>query len=498
MERQSCRACGLALVLACGVVSSAFAHDGPSVDGGSLGDQAQLGHFDAPEGYVKVHGCFGDEHGRLSGGVHLIEQDPFVQRMVDALERAQGGVEGDNRVDIVFVGDGYTAAEMAQFHADVDGVLETFFFYEPFKSYEPYFRITRVEVVSNESGVDNDPTQGIERDTALDMGYWCGGTERLLCVDVSKAYAAAFSSGADVDQVIAIANSSKYGGAGYPSNNLGTVAGSNGAAADIAIHEFGHSFGDLADEYTYGGPTTYTGPELGPADVSIYNRTAQLAQERKWWRWMDANASGFDGPTSTYEGGNYSQFGVFRPSNNSMMRSLGRPFNLPSAEEILKKLYGGEVDPIDDGTPGGAELMDGDVAWVLPMQPLNHDLNVIWYLDGVVVPGLIGATSVEVSSLGAAPGSALTVEVIDGTPWVRNPQLRENRLTSRRTFTIVGCDPIADLTGDGELDFFDVSAFLQALMNEEPVADFSGDGQYDFFDVSAFLQAMSSGECAPV
>jgi hypothetical protein len=51
----------------------------------------------------------------------------------------------------------------------------------------------------------------------------------------------------------------------------------------------------------------------------------------------------------------------------------------------------------------------------------------------------------------------------------------------------------ADFTGDGELDFFDLSAFLSALSQNKPVADFSGDGQYDFFDVSAYLQAFNMG-----
>ena len=58
-----------------------------------------------------------------------------------------------------------------------------------------------------------------------------------------------------------------------------------------------------------------------------------------------------------------------------------------------------------------------------------------------------------------------------------------------RTMTAVA----ADFTGDDELDFFDVSAFLQALSNERPEADFNMDGEYDFFDVSAYLQAFSKG-----
>lgn len=57
--------------------------------------------------------------------------------------------------------------------------------------------------------------------------------------------------------------------------------------------------------------------------------------------------------------------------------------------------------------------------------------------------------------------------------------------------TVPGCPP--DLTGDGVLNFFDVSAFLSAINTGDPVADFNGDGVYDFFDVSAFLNAYSAG-----
>lgn len=51
----------------------------------------------------------------------------------------------------------------------------------------------------------------------------------------------------------------------------------------------------------------------------------------------------------------------------------------------------------------------------------------------------------------------------------------------------------ADLTGDGTLNFFDVSAFLQAFGASDPIADFTGDGMFNFFDVSAFLQAFAAG-----
>ena len=440
-----------------------------------------------------VHGCWGDEHGNLEGGVFYVPMDQDAREIIEAMDQANRGVI-DNRVDFVIVGDGYTAAQQGLFHTNANTIENSFFQYEPFKSYEPYFRFTQVEVVSPESGVDNDPNQGVSRNTALDMTYWCSGIERLLCVSVSKAYTAA-SAAPDIDQVIAIANSTKYGGAGYSANNLGTAAGRNGSAVQIAIHEMGHSFGDLADEYTYGGVNTYTGPELTPVDVSIYDRTAQIAQSRKWYNWMDASIFGFDNPISTYEGGNYSVHGVYRPSNNSMMRALGRPFNLVSAERLIRQIYL-EVNPIDDGTPDGSVVAPSDTLFVTPMQPLNHDLQVLWYLDEVLIVDAIQATTLDLSTLSMDSGThTIRVEVTDPTPWVRNETIRSNFMTESRSYTVDACSPIADINGDGVLNFFDISDFLSAFNDQDPIADFNHDGTFNFFDISGYLSAFSAGDC---
>ncbi len=443
--------------------------------------------------FQEVFGCWQGADGQLEGGPFLVPADPEAMRIREAVERANRGIP-DNRVDFVIVGDGYTAGEMATFHADATNIAESFFRYEPFKSYAPYFRFTQIEVVSNQSGVDNDPNPGVSRDTALDMGYWCGGTERALCVSVSKAYAAA-AAAPHIDQVIAIANSGKYGGVGYPGNDLGTAAGHNSAAVEIAIHEMGHSLGDLADEYTYGGPNTYTGGELTPVDVSIFNRQQQLDQGRKWWRWMDESFTGFDNPINTYEGGNYSVHGVYRPSSNSMMRSLARPFNIVSAERLLHQIYK-LVNPIDDGTPD-ASVVDADATlWVAPMQPLNHDLSVLWYLDGSVIFSAVQQTELDLSTLALGPGEhTISVEVIDPTPWVRNEAIRNAFMSETRTYTVRACASAADFTGDGAVDFFDISAFLAAFNSQQAAADFDGDGEYSFFDVSAFLTAFAQGGC---
>ncbi|MCC5823586.1 MAG: hypothetical protein LAT64_10390 [Phycisphaerales bacterium] len=478
----------IVLILAAGAGVS-WAHDGH--------DCALHGHpaVVAP-GIEMVHACWPDEHGNLTGTLVPLETltpENIALHHELKVDRFRDGSPA--RLDIVFVGDGYTASEMNLYHSHVASIVSDMFVYEPMTTYRPYFRIQAVEVISNESGVSNDPSPGITRDTALQMRYWCSGVERLLCVNVNRARIAA-RNGVDtpVDQIIAIANSTKYGGAGYPASNLGTAAGGNSAATQIVIHELGHSMGNLADEYTYGGPSHYTGSELGPANVTIFNASQMAQQERKWFRWLGANLPGFDGTVSAFEGGNYSETGVFRPTNNSMMRNLNRPFNLPSAERMILEIYR-EVSPIDEGTPTGIDLAGSDTVYVIPMQPDGHDLDIFWSVDGQPLSQLDGQTHVDLASLGFDDDieRLLSVTVVDPTPWVRDPAIRDQFLTETREWVVNRCINPADINGDGVLDFFDVSAFSIAFNMQDPVADFNGDGNFDFFDFAAFLLAFNYG-----
>ena len=132
----------------------------------------------------------------------------------------------DNRVDLVFVGDGYTAADLATYEAHINTVTTTLFNEHPFDVYAPYFNVHRVDVISNESGVD-EPGSGIYRDTALDMSV--SATSRGISISLSKARAAA-ASAPDEDQILASANTTSYGGSGYYSGDLGTFPGGNSIA----------------------------------------------------------------------------------------------------------------------------------------------------------------------------------------------------------------------------------------------------------------------------
>jgi len=404
-----------------------------------------------------------DDQGRLVGGVMELPlgRPPWATKARGTDTRGAP----NNRVDLVVVGDGYQAGQQALFHANADTAISTLFSQQPFLTYAPLFQVHQIEVISIDSGVDNDPTPGINRNTAMDMAYWCGGTERLLCINVTKAYQFA-SAAPDVDQILALANSTKYGGAGYTSSELATSAGGNVSAPEIAIHEFGHSIGNLADEYDYGGPQTYTGPELPDPNVSILNSTQMAAAGTKWAAWLGYNNATFDGLVSTFQGANYSVFGVYRPTNNSKMRNLGRPFNLPSAESLIVQFYH-MVRPIDDATDSSAVLNGFEQVFVDPVDPVGNPLDIQWSLDSAGLPGAM-ATTLDLATIILAPGPhLLSVSVVDNTWMVRDQSARDQWMTESRSWQMLVPDVPGDVNCDRLLTYADAMALSQALLDPD-------------------------------
>ena len=306
-----------------------------------------------------------------------------------------------NRVDMIFVGDGYQDFEIETTYAGhVDNTLGAFFNpgISPFPRYQNFFNAHRVNVISNESGAD-DPVNNIFVDTALDASYNMGGIDRCLYFSTSKANNAVTNAltgtNIDIDMRLGSVNSEKYGGCG---GQWAVWSAGNSAALDIAIHEVGHSFANLADEYFYSGDT-WGGGE--PGEVNVTSDPAL----GKWDRWLGYTDPDSDiGVIDYYEGARYYDFGLYRPSDNSMMRALGRPFDAISRERFIDEIYE-EVDPLDDWQSEGPTYTSGDVLWVDSVDP--SVINVEWFVDGVSV-GLLGE-SVTVDSLGLSNGT-FTVE----------------------------------------------------------------------------------------
>ncbi|MET7750478.1 M64 family metallopeptidase [Micromonospora sp. NPDC005367] len=356
-------------------------------------------------------------------------------------------VTGDpaERFNLVMLGDGYTEADMPTFRANVEKHLNTLWTIEPFKSYRSYFNVYAVEIVSAESGVDCDPGLGDpQRDTALGMGFWGGcnpnSVQRLLGVNGAAAnrYAdLAIGTNRGNRQLIALANSDTYGGAGGAN---ATASGGNALSALIGPHEIGHSLGGLDDEYDYYARgvagDTYEGPEPSSAHHTLLTEQQMRDTQTKWWRWLgEPSESG--GTIGRYEGGLYLQKGVWRPSQHSMMKSLGFYFDQVAREQMTERIAS-RVDILAGGTETDRPIGADRVVRVETLHPVSHELTVSWTVDGTAVPGTGNARDLDLRTLRLAPGThTVTATVTDPTPFVRDPALRDSpSLTQRRTWTV--------------------------------------------------------------
>jgi hypothetical protein len=404
--------------------------------------------------------CHPGEHGTLEGGPMLVDRPadaPSLMPWPSTTIESNGPVA--NRIDIVFVGDGFQAAQMPSWVSVVAQRWATMASREPIVSYRRYFNAHRVDVESVDSGVDNDPSQGISRNTALDMNFWCGGTERLLCVNTSKAASAA-ANAPQWEQIVAVANSSKYGGAGYAASEISTFSGFNSSSLEVALHEFGHSFGNLADEYDYGGGTsTYTGPEPSSVNLTILTEAQMQAAAGKWVAWLGISLPSV-GVHGCFEGGGYYQFGMRRPTSNSLMRSLGVPYNGPGLEQMIVVLHQ-QTRMMDSSAPAaGTSLVRGTPVSASLVQPSLHSLSVQWRLNGVAIPGATGATLDTRDLPVGASGAQLTLVITDPTSKVRNEALRAQHLVEQYAWTLTRDSCLGDLDGDGAVGGADVGVLL--------------------------------------
>ena len=151
-------------------------------------------------------------HPAASSNVSPIETLEARRLLGAAVSTVLNNGPAANRIDIAVVGDGFTQTQLPTFAADVQTFIKGFFDEAPLSSYKSFFNVHEVNVVSSVSGVSGDPSEGITKATPLGMSFWTDGVERLLGVDTVAAKQFA-SSAPGHDQTIAIANSSKYGGA---------------------------------------------------------------------------------------------------------------------------------------------------------------------------------------------------------------------------------------------------------------------------------------------
>jgi hypothetical protein len=237
--------------------------------------------------------------------------------------------EPSGKIDLVFMGEGYTIDEQEKFMNDVSRFTESLFKTPPYDTRRNVFNVWAVELVSDESGMDI-AGKGLFKRTALNSGFYTFGIERYLTTQDMKPVRDAVWN-VPCDAVFILVNTDIYGGGGmYNLYAMGTA--DNARTAVVFVHEFGHSFAGLADEY-YTSDVAYSDEfynlKLEPWEPNI---TTLVNFNSKWKNLLDANTTI---PTvenevnaeitGVFEGGGYLPKGIYRPKIHCMMRDYA-PF----------------------------------------------------------------------------------------------------------------------------------------------------------------------------
>lgn len=251
----------------------------------------------------------------------------FINKTNERLPVSDIHISGkaSEKVDIVLLPDGYTEAQKDLFMDDCRKFASELFSFSPYASNKDKFNIRAVWSASKDSGPDI-PGKGIWNKTCLSSSFYTFDSERYLMVNDFQGVRD-LAGNAPYDYIYILANTDKYGG-GAIYNFYGiSAAHHDGATGKIYIHEFGHLFAGLGDEYV--GGVSYS--EFYPVDVEPWepNLTTLVNFEKKWQNMLPEKT---EIPTPTkdrhsrklgvYEGGGYVSKGVYRPWINCLMNNL--------------------------------------------------------------------------------------------------------------------------------------------------------------------------------
>ena len=251
--------------------------------------------------------------------------------------------EAKDCIDIAILAEGYTAEEMELFYRDAQAACDAIFAHEPFARLKDRFNVVAVASESEDSGV-SIPRKNEWKATALSSHFDTFYSDRYLTSRSVKAMHN-WLAGIPYEHVVILANTDTYGGGGIYNSYLLTTA-HHPMFRPVVVHEFGHSFGGLGDEYAY---TSEPSP-MYPYDIEPWepNITTLVNFESKW---KDMVPEGTPIPTTpekdrkllyskvgVYEGGGYTLKGIYRPTTECRMKINEAPRFCPVCERALEKM----------------------------------------------------------------------------------------------------------------------------------------------------------------
>ncbi|MFH2107621.1 MAG: M64 family metallopeptidase [Chrysiogenia bacterium] len=278
--------------------------------------------------------------------------DPFIVKEklsddVQVIEQVNNGAPAD-KVDLVIIGEGYTEAEQEKFKLDLARFSELILSQEPYQTFRDRFNISGLFKPSTESGCD-EPSFGSFRNTSLGAAFDSFGSERYLLTDDNRALRD-IAAHVSYDAIMIMVNSPRYGGGGIY-NLYCTFTSDNQWQQYLCLHEFGHSFSCLADEY-YTSAVAYN--EFYPAGVEPLEANITALLDPKNLKWKELVSKKTAVPTLWEKAAYEAMEKVYqqkRRETNEKIAALKRA-NAPKAEiealqaksEEMSRLNGLEVN----------------------------------------------------------------------------------------------------------------------------------------------------------
>ncbi|MCX7834085.1 MAG: IgA Peptidase M64 [Ignavibacteria bacterium] len=260
--------------------------------------------------------------------VTIDPNDYFIQPAQPPIYRVKKILENgppEKKVDIVILGEGYTINEIEKLRNDANKIKDYFLNCSPFKEYKENFNFWLIESISEESGTDV-PGKGIYKNTILNSSFYTFNIDRyLMTTDIKTVRDLA--GYVPYDQIFIIVNTDKYGGGGiYNYYSLTSV--DNPYANYVTVHEFGHGFASLADEYYTSEVATedYYDLKIEPYEPNI---TTLVDFSSKWLKLVEQDTpiptpaeDKYKDKVGAFEGGGYVAKGVYRPMIDCTMKSI--------------------------------------------------------------------------------------------------------------------------------------------------------------------------------
>ena len=288
-----------------------------------------------------------DWEGRLLEGMRLtVNPDDYFIRTADKLnlpvyEAWIGNKDITKAVDIVILPEGYTQEEMGKFIKDCDFFVKSLFDYAPYDRYKNSFNVRGLMAPSKESGC-TEPGDHIYRNTVMRFSYWTFDSERY-CMTTDNRDLRDLAGQVPYDQIYVLVNSQKYGGGGIY-NFYCSSAASNSFSGDIIIHEFGHGFAGLADEY-YQDETSYGDFYNNDIEPWEPNITTLVDFDAKWKDMLDKKTpvptpreKKYEHTIGVFEGGGYESEGIYSPHIDCLMKTFKGHEFCPVCQRAIERM----------------------------------------------------------------------------------------------------------------------------------------------------------------